>query len=744
MVENAAATPRWSLCALCGFYAVGLFWCAFTLPWRALSWFALLTGALGLSNLAVSLLAVLRHRWLPRAWGALAWATLGYFLWLAWQVGSSALYLQQIYGSLGQGVALLLVLALVLLGGITLPVALWWFLRQRRQRREQRMALGAAIAFVLALGISAGRDRLAPSALPLPQVTPRALQAAFQRALPSPAGERAEVSLFSTRSVDCGAFDDARAAAVVSFAGPARGIGPRVESACVRRAPGELLSEVARQVQRRGGPGPVKLDVVTRRQSLRAQPGPLGPLVDSLSLRPGLDGVCFETRCLMPWQLVVSGVFAHAAPVPFADQLKLGASLPEIRLLLGAPPGSGSEGLVRIETRSWLVAASGVAHELVRGAQIVREPNRTNLREAVRAARTHLVRAQQQDGGFRYQLDMFRGHAVIENPSIPRHAGTILVLCELSGDDRRTRRLVRRALGALERWERRTENLGALVRRSGETVADLGSSALGLVALLECRRHVGSRYDALIGRLGRLLLELEDGAGRFRPGYDFGAERAVEGPTPVFAGGQAVMALSLLEKLAQEEPRLKLPARAELAAAVERAMDYVAESYWPSPLADFFYLKENWHCLAARASLGHHRHDAYERFCLDYVEFKSRRFVVDARSAVDPDYYGGFNFSNLAPPHNGSSAGVGEALAAAIEIKRARGEDTAALVPRLTSVLAFLLQRQLLDDNCFACEEPRLALGGFTGESVGADGRIDHVQHALSAIADGARQLALF
>ena len=138
-----------------------------------------------------------------------------------------------------------------------------------------------------------------------------------------------------------------------------------------------------------------------------------------------------------------------------------------------------------------------------------------------------------------------------------------------------------------------------------------------------------------------------------------------------------------------------------------------------------------------------HRHDGYERFCLDYVEFKTRRFVVDASSNVDPDYYGGFNCSNLAPPHNGSSAGVGEALAAAIEIKRARGEDSEVLVERLRSVLGFLLQRQMLEDNCFACEAPRLALGGFTGESVGSDGRIDHVQHALSALSDGARQLAL-
>lgn len=736
MVENAAATPRWSLCALCGSYAVCLFWCAFTLPWRPLTAFALLTGGLALANLVLALLAALRHRWLGQVWRALAWATLGYFLWLAWQVVTSALYLQQIYGSLGQGVALLLLLALVLLGGITLPVACWWFVRERRQRRERRVALGAAIVFSLAVALRVGVDRVVPLALPAPELSPRALEAAMKQALPA-LGDRAPASLFGAHAVECGSLDDARATAIVSFVAA----GSEVVSACVRGAPAELLAELTRRIQGHAAPGPVKLDVVTRVHALRAQPGPLGPVVESLALRPGLDGVCFGTQCLMPWQLVVSGVFAHAAPVPFADQLKLGASLSEIRSALGAPPGAGSEGLVRIETKSLLVEASGVAHELVRGAQIARAPSRANLRAAAEAAQLHLRRAQQKDGGFRYELDMFRGTSVIENPSIPRHAGTLLVVCELSENERRTQRSVRRALDVFERWERRAGRLGALVRNPTDTAADLGSTALGLVALLECRRFVGTRYDALIGRLGRLVLALEDDAGRFRPGYEFGGARVLEGQTPLFAGGQAIMALSLLEKLARDEPKPEFPARAQLQAAVERAMDYTAESYWPSPLADFFYLKENWHCLAARASLAHHRHDAYERFCLDYVEFKSRRFIVDAASDVDPDYHGGFNFSNLVPPHNGSSAGVGEALAAAIEIKRARGEDVAALVPRLESVLAFLLQRQLLEDNCFACKEPRLARGGFTGESVGSDGRIDHVQHALSALADGARQL---
>lgn len=743
MAETREALPRWSLAGLCGFYALTLLWCAAVLPWRSGTLFSVLTSVLGISNAVVAVLAGLRHRWLSQAWRGLAWATLSYFLWLAWQVVTSALYLHQIYGSLGTGIGLLLVLALGLFAAVTLPVAVWWFVRQRRHLvRERRAATAVALLLATAFVVRVAVDEWAPRSLPVPDGQARAVAESLRTALARQAKARGgshPVSLFAAGVAECSALDASQATALVSFV--RRGAGS--VSACVRASPGEIVQKVAALMAKDGEQGPVKVDILTSAQVLRAQPGPLGPLGDSLAVRPGLDGLCLGRRCLAPWQLVAHGAFATEAPLPFADQLKMGVSFQRVSQLFGAAALNGPEGLLRVETKSFVLDTAGDARGLVRGVQVTRDLTPKTLVRAERAALKHAERAQHRDGTFRYQFDMFSGNADSENPSIPRHAGMVLALCEFSKPGRRVEKVIRRGLGAMARWERRAGHLGALVRYPEERVADLGSSALGLVALVACRRYVGDAHDALIGRLGRLLLALENDAGHFEPGYDFSAAKVVRGPTPLFAGGQAIYALSLLEKLAHAEPSGKLPSAKLLNQAVERGMNYVVDSYWPKPLSDFFYLKENWHCLAARASLSHHRNDGYERFCLDYIEFKTGRFVVDASSGVDPDYYGGFNFSNLAPPHNGSSAGVGEALAAAIEIKRARGEDVSALLPRLERVLGFLLQRQLLDDNCFACEKPKLAIGGFTGESVGPVGRIDHTQHALSAIGSGARQLSL-
>ena len=739
--------PRWSLAALTGGYALCLGWSALVLPWRTGTTFFVATGALALLNAAVATLAAARHRALRPVWRALAWSALVYYLWLCWQIVSSALYLSEIYESLGQGIALLLILALLLFGALTLPVALWWFVRERRDKRQSQ-ALGAAAAVWLAATAGvAVFDSFAPSTHAVPEGTPQTLAALLRVALPRP-GElpeaRGQVSLFSAPAARCTWPAEGATLAVVSYV--ARTRPPRAESDCVQGPPAKLFARVGALVRRRAVRGPIKVDLLRVRQPLRLQPGPIGPLVDSLAVRPGLDGVCLGNRCLMPWQLVAHDVFASATPLPYADEIHMGVSFEDVRRLLGAEPAAGSDaeagafGLARLETQSLGVDAEGRARAFQRGAQIAREPNLDNLRRAEQAARTYIRRAQQRDGQLRYQYDMYSGASVLDNPSIPRHAGTALAMCETGGGE--VRGFVRRALGALASWERRSGRLSALVRDPNDSEGDLGSSALGLVALLSCRKHVGDRYDALIGRLGRLLLTLEDERGHFHPAYDLARARVIEGPTPLFAGGQAVFGLSLLEALAkQHRGSSALPDASRLTAAVELAMNYVAHDYWPSPLGDFFYLKENWHCLAARASLHTHPNDAYEQFCLDYAEFKSRRFLVDETSRVDPDFYGGYNFGNLVPPHNGSTAGVGEALASAIEIQRARHRDASALTRRLKQVLGFLLSRQYLDDNCFGCSNPKLAFGGFTGESVGAMGRIDHNQHALSAIGLGRRQL---
>jgi hypothetical protein len=168
-------------------------------------------------------------------------------------------------------------------------------------------------------------------------------------------------------------------------------------------------------------------------------------------------------------------------------------------------------------------------------------------------------------------------------------------------------------------------------------------------------------------------------------------------------------------------------------------MRYFADEYWSHPLRDFFFIEENWHCLAARAALDVHRHRGYEDFCADYVRFKAR-LILTREEGVDADFDGGFGFGNLIPPHNTGAAGFGEALAALIPILEARGAPADAEKRLLARVLGFLLRQQWSRDNCFACAT-RAVIGGMSEHTHSALTRIDFAQHAWAALGHGGRAL---
>jgi len=170
-------------------------------------------------------------------------------------------------------------------------------------------------------------------------------------------------------------------------------------------------------------------------------------------------------------------------------------------------------------------------------------------------------------------------------------------------------------------------------------------------------------------------------------------------------------------------------------------MSYFAERYWSHPLAHFFYLEENWHCLAARAALGVHRSPSYEDFCLDYVRFKAR-LILRRETGIDADYDGGFGLGNLVPPHNTGAAGFAEALAAAIDVRRARGEPTADDEALLGRVLRFLLRQQWSQENCFACAN-RDVIGAMSEHTHSLLTRIDFAQHLWAGLGHGGRVLGL-
>ncbi|HTJ83174.1 MAG TPA: hypothetical protein VL400_15755, partial [Polyangiaceae bacterium] len=344
--------------------------------------------------------------------------------------------------------------------------------------------------------------------------------------------------------------------------------------------------------------------------------------------------------------------------------------------------------------------------------------------------------SQVADGRFRYLVDPFNGKVSFDGFSIPRQAGTTLVLCEGSGYGDKTKDVAKKSLGFLASLEQKSGDASGIVFPKGsKRAAQLGSTALSTIAFLACRRVLGDGFDPVIQRSMAGLLAMQRPDGGFAPAWDPQKGAPVLGKDALYAGGQAVLAMVLYEQTDLDKP-------AGLREAIDRAMAYYAGPYWGMPLKDFFYLEENWHCLAARVALTSHRNDAYERFCIDYMTMKSR-FIQGEDSGIDEDQVGAYGFGHLFPPHHAATSGYGEALASMIQVKRARGMDTREDERRMAENLTYLLRHQWRDDNCDTCTRAVRVVGGFSENVASPAIRIDFVQHAMSAYLHGGEVLGL-
>lgn len=662
---------------------------------------------------------------------SLAW--LGY---VGWGILSSAWYVRTLYGGLGTTVAAALVGVFLLFALLTLPLAVWGLSATGGLVLRRAHASVAGVVLLLAAGKLWWLEREARGDV-LPEEAIQSVADALTVIDPTarPAPRRRAPSLGNPAPAVCPAPPvDARLTLALTFVIEDERGRARTETRCLQAedvaALGEALRAVAEDVRR----APIKIDLVTAHAAV-PEDAPIAPL----ALRPGLDGVCAGTRCLMPWQLVLHDAFNQHAPLASVPDARLGASTETLRKLLDGPIAP----LRRIATKSWLFHPGSGLVPMERGASLTLDAE--SLARAASLAENYVLGAQEHDGRFQYMVDPFSGRLDMGDFSIARQAGTTLVVCELAAPSSQRRRVITRSLDMLASLEERIpagdHMLGVMPFRLNfeEPTRRVGPSALTLVSLLRCRDHLGDVHDGLIGRLARHLLTLQRPDGGFHHHIDRRTGAPVAIDKTIFVDGQIVMGLVMLEKIADQGP---FPERAELSAAVERAMQHFATSYWSGFVSDFFFLEENWHCLAAAAALDVHRHDAYEQLCLDYVSFKSR-IILDRDRGVSDDFLGGYAVGNVVPPHNTATAGFGEALAAALAIKKARGlpiEEDQAL---MRSVLGFLINNQWTRERCYACTQRRRVEGGFSEHMASPRVRIDFVQHAWAALGHGGRELGL-
>ena len=751
--EEPRPLPRGWLALASLAHAAVFAWAAVTLPFRSWTTFTILTGLLAILHLATATVAATprswprRRFWLIRVWRAQSVAAIAWLLYVGWGVLSSAWYLRSLYMGLGQGVAAALLAVFGLLVLVTLPLALWGF-GATGDLRVGRFGLGILLAVAATAGWRlTAIDELAADRVVVDEEGRAMARKAVDDAIDVGSLPRSTLragSLFISSPATCKSPPEQALFTLIAtyLVAPTGAKRSLPEIRCVQAPSAEgLATQVAAILRDRAVRGPIKLDLV---QSLGQLPPDEQPIT-TLSLRPGLDGVCGGTTCLTAWQLVALSSFVEHAPLPGIPEARIGFSVETARKRLKRPTGP----LTRFTALSWLVTPALGSVAFGRTQWPEAEVDAQTVKAAALAAQQYILLAQHRDGRFNYIVNPFTGALQMGNFSVARQAGTTLALCELGVRNAATKRVVQRSLDMLAGLEHRvagSEDHGttmALLTTNLEAPASVervGPSALALAAILRCRPYVDDTYDALAARLARAMLALQRPDGSFHHHLDLARGVPVERMRGLYVDGQLVLALVLLEGVALEGTPIL--AADQLREPIERAMDFFSTDYWDIFLSDFLYIEENWHCIAAAAALGHHRHDAYERFCLDYVAMKSRT-QLDEQSGVHPDFLGGYGLGNFVPPHNTGTAGLGEAMSAALKIKNARGEPATELRVRLTAAMRFLLRVQWRAERCFACTRRRRVVGGFSEHMASPAIRIDYVQHAWAALANGAMALGL-
>ena len=737
--------PRGSLALACALHATVFTWATRSLPWNDWTAFAVAAGALAALHAATAVAALIRAEWLRPIWRALAVASLLFLAWCVWQVAVSAVFVASLYEGLGRGVATAIAASLTGVVLFTFPIACWGLARTGHAPSARTTTFG-----VLAVGLLAAGGLLhaatAATARPIGNspADPPALVEAANRwlpdwdALPPPVPSR-PVALDPNLPAHCDRsplHEDALQTVVVHYLanGPrgrearaycAQGRGPDFEQSLRARLQGEALQR------------PLKIDWIRAAAPLDSGFAHVEPL----ELRPGLDGVCLGPRCLMPWQLLLGDRFRAIRPLAEVPDLRFGFSAEKVRAVLSeeGAAAAGDQAWIRIEVESFVVVDSGQPQRLerLRSAEPARDPGR--FARAARRAEHHIGTVQRRSGWFRYAQMPTKTRSRKRRPNLPRQAGTTLVMCELGQDPEGTERVARRSLERMAGREVSSGEHSFLLRERERRIAELRDSALSLAAYASCRERVGESFDALAARLGSGILALQRPDGSFAPEFDLDRGVALPGNPPLYVEGQAILALILLERRAAVRDAA---AHERIRDAVERAMHYVAHEHWNHPLREFFYLEEDWHCLAARAAIGHHRNADYEQFCLDYTRFRSR-FALTPASGVARDFVGGLGFGNLLAPQVVPTAVFAETLAAAIEIHTARGSDATPERELLEWALDFLVDQQWTRTSCFACPRPGRIVGGFSESPTSPRLRIDYTQHAWAAIGHGAPLLAL-
>ena len=468
---------------------------------------------------------------------------------------------------------------------------------------------------------------------------------------------------------------------------------------------------------------------------------------DMLAINPGVEGVGADIAgapvLLLPHELVGAKLLAAKRPSEAMPDFAIGVDLARIGEQLASraggarvPPGA----LYRFRTDTFVEPAdhAGPPIPLVRGLPPAPRLSAAALREAALRGGRYLVAHLAPNGRYVYEHDLWTGSATDAtrlggNYSMPRHAGTTYFLAELYRITREPwlREPIERAFAHLADLLARGRCAGVLpdgtafdcVLDRGEAVAQLGSTALTVVALAEYQRATGdTRYLALAGKLAAWLRYMQRPDGSFRHLYDVKTRTPDDHAELLYYSGEATLALARMHAITGD---------VRYAAAAERSLDWLVDWY-DFFMAGFFYGEEHWTCIAAEAIWPAAKRDKYMEFCHGYGAFLRAQQAEAGEHPDEDDFAGAYNLTPFVVPYNTPAGSRTEAMISAYLLGNHHGAPDPQVAGQIRAALQYALGQQIRPDSDF--DVLGQGDGAMPGTPIDRNIRIDYVQHVCSAM----------
>jgi hypothetical protein len=468
---------------------------------------------------------------------------------------------------------------------------------------------------------------------------------------------------------------------------------------------------------------------------------------DMLAINPGIEGVGAEVggklTLLLPHELARAKLLAAKRPSGAMPDFAMGVDLAKIGQLLavraGVPTAFAPSTLIRFRTDTFVEAPDHAAAPLplYRGLPPAPKLSAQVLRDAALRGGRYLVAHLGPNGRYVYEHDLWTGSATDArlggNYSMPRHAGTTYFLAELYRITGQSwlREPIERAFAHLADLLADGHCGGTLpdgtafdcVIDRGEAAAQLGSTALTVVALAEYQRATGeTRYLPLAEKLAAWLLYMQRRDGSFRHLYDIKTRTPDEHAEMLYYSGEAALALARMHAITGD---------ARYASAAERALDWLVDWY-DFFMAGFFYGEEHWTCIAAEAIWPAAKRDKYMEFCHGYGAFLRAQQPEAGEHPDEDDYAGSYSLTPFVVPYNTPAGSRTEAMISTYLLGKHHGSPDRRVAAQIRAALQYALGQQIGPDSAYNVIGE--GDGAMPGTPINRNIRIDYVQHVCSAM----------